>query len=105
MGWFSLKKEYNLADTVAFARKIRATEMTFEVGWPVRLSTPDGPRTIAGFVWSQADYDQRILGRLDAFAREDVRKNGRCEVQVDIGDGKVRAEVEASKARFILGQA
>ncbi|HSW82565.1 MAG TPA: hypothetical protein VLH12_03780 [Usitatibacter sp.] len=101
MGFFS-RKEYSLADTVAFARKVGSTDMTCEVGWPVRITTPGGVRTIAGFSWSQADYDKRILDRLDAFARQSLQQSGRCEVQLDVGNGKVAAEIEPTKARLIL---
>jgi len=101
VGFFS-KKEWSLTDTVAFARKLGSTDMTCQVGSPVLITTPGGVRTIAGFSWSQADYDQRILARLDVFAREDVRKHGRYDAQFDVGDGNVAAQIEPTKARFIL---
>jgi hypothetical protein len=85
------------------ARSIHATEVIFQVGEPVKLSTPMGERTVAGRIWTQALYDERILNRLDAFARESVRTSGRCDWHFENdGIGRVAADVGPTMTRMKL---
>ena len=87
MGFFS-RKPWDMPLMINAARSIHATEVIFQVGEPVMLATPLGARTIAGRTWTQALYDERIMSRLDAFARESV--------------GKVAAEVGPDTTRMKL---
>jgi hypothetical protein len=102
MGFFS-RKPWDMAKTVDFARAMKATGITLQVGEPVLIATPGGERRIAGFPWKQADYDERILARLDTFARETVSSTGRCDWAFEKdGVGKVAGEVGSSKTTLKL---
>jgi hypothetical protein len=102
MGFFS-RKPWDLAALINAARSIKSSEVIFQVGEPVIMDTPAGERRVAGHIWTQALYDERILSRLDALAREAVRTTGRCEWPfAKDGIGKVAAEVGPVKARLKL---
>ena len=79
--------------------------MKLEVGEPILLVTPTGVRTVFGPKMNMADYETWMLGRLNAFQRQELGATGRCEWRFEEkGIGKIEAEIEPNKARLILGR-
>jgi hypothetical protein len=85
------------------ALQMRATEVTIEVGAATSMQTPGGTRTIFNSAIKAPDFEARILGRLDPFARDKLRTSGRCDVDLEEkGVGTIHAEISAHKARLIF---
>jgi Tfp pilus assembly pilus retraction ATPase PilT len=100
---FVKARRMNLAELLAFAIQVKATEVKLEVGKPILLVTPEGIRTVFGPKLKMADYETWMLQRLDAFRRQQLGATGRCEWQFEEeGIGKIGAEIEPSRARLTL---
>ena len=100
---FAKARRMNLAELLAFAIQAGATELKLEVGEPIRLVTPTGVRTVFGPKMKMADYETLMLGRLDAFRRQELGTTGRCDWSFEEkGIGKIGAEIEPHKARLVL---
>ena len=100
---FAKARRMNLAEMLAFAIQAKATELKLEVGEPIVLVTPTGVRRVFGPTFKMADYETLILGRLDAFRRQELSAGGRCEWQFEEkGIGKIEAQIESNKARLVL---
>ncbi len=100
---FAKARHMNLAEMLAFAIQAKATELKLEVGEPIVLVTPTGVRRVFGPTLKMADYETLILGRLDAFRRQELSAGGRCEWQFEEkGIGKIEAQIESNKAHLFL---
>jgi hypothetical protein len=100
---FTKARRMNLAGMLVFATKANATELRLEVGKPITLVTPIGISTVFGPALKTVDFETWILGRLNAFQRQELGAAGRFEWQFEEnGIGKIEAHIEPNKARLVL---
>ena len=100
---FAKTRRMDLPKLLAFAIQAKATELKLEVGEPIRLVTPTGPRTVFGPILKMDAYEALMLGRLDALQRQELRAAGRYQLRFEeAGIGRIEAEIEPNKARLIL---
>ncbi len=93
----------DIAKVLWSAAKLKATEAKVEVGEPTVLIVRGELRTLFGSTVKAGDFEEGVVRRLGAFKREELRSTGRCQWDFDEkGIGKIQAEVEPNKARFIL---
>lgn len=93
----------DIPKVLASAVKVKATEARVEVGEPTLLIVSGQLRTLFASTVSADDFEEGVIRRLDVFKREQLRSSGRCEWQFEeSGIGKVQAEIEPTKARFLL---
>ena len=93
----------DISKVLAAAAKVKATEARVEIGEPTLLIVRGETRTLFASTVKADDFENGVIQRLNAFAREQLRATGRCEWQYEEkGVGKIRAEVEPTKARFLL---
>ena len=93
----------DIPKVLSSAAKVKATEAKVEVGEPTLLIINGQLRTLFGSTVKAGDFEEGIMRRLDAFKREQLRTTGRCEWQFEEkGIGKIQAEIEPTKARFLL---
>lgn len=105
--WTAVHHDVNLQmdipKVLSSAAKVKATEAKVEVGEPTLLIIGGQLRTLFGSTVKASDFEEGIIRRLDAFKREQLRSTGHCEWQFEEpGIGKIQAEVEPTKARFLL---
>lgn len=92
-----------LSDLLAFAIKNRAAELHLAANAPVEL-------LVAGKVLGvnlppllAKDFEELVVQKLGALARESLRMTGRCEDSIEVdGLGEFQALVENGKARIVL---
>ena len=93
----------DIPKVLSSAAKVKATEARVEVGEPTLLIVGGQLRTLFGSTVKADDFEEGIIRRLDAFKHEQLRSTGRCEWQFEeSGIGKIQAEIEPTKARFLL---
>jgi Tfp pilus assembly pilus retraction ATPase PilT len=95
--------QINIPKVLSSAVKVKATEARVEVGAPTQLIISGQLRTLFASTVNARDFEEGIIRRLDAFKREQLRSTGRCEWQFDeSGIGQIQAEIEPTRARFLL---
>ena len=93
----------NIPKVLASAAKVKATEATVEIGEPTVLIVRGELRTLFASTVSAADFEEGVIRRLGAFKRDELKSAGRCQWQFEEqGIGRIQAEVEPTKARFLL---
>ena len=93
----------DISKVLAAAAKIKATEARVEIGEPTILIVRGETRTLFASTVKADDFENGVTQRLNAFAREQLRATGRCQWQYEEkGIGKIQAEIEPTKARFLL---
>ena len=95
--------QMDIPKVLASAVRVKATEVRVEAGEPTQLIVRGEIRTLFASTVSAHDFEAGVVKRLGAFAREDLRTTGRCQWQFEEkGIGKIQAEVEPTRARFLL---
>lgn len=85
------------------AATLKATEAQVEVGEPTLLIVRGELRTLFASTVKADAFEEGVIRRLDAFMREQLRTTGRCQwLFEEKGIGKIQADVEPTKARFLL---
>ncbi len=93
----------DIAKVLVSAARVNATEVRVEAGEPTQLLVRGQIRTLFASTVSAPEFESGVIKRLGAFAREELRTTGQCQWQFEEkGIGKIQAEVEPSKARFLL---
>jgi hypothetical protein len=93
----------DISKVLASAALVKATEVRVEAGEPTQLMVRGQVRTLFASTVSAPDFESGVVKQLGAFAREELRKTGRCQWQFEVkGIGKIQAEVEPGRARFLL---
>jgi Tfp pilus assembly pilus retraction ATPase PilT len=92
-----------LNELLAYAVKYRATGLSLRVDAPMEVHVGKETRRINLPPLTAADFEELVMKRLGAPARESLRTTGHCDETVDIaGLGNFRMLVEAGKARIVL---
>lgn len=95
--------QLNIPKVLESAARVNATEARVEAGEPTRLVVRGQIRTLFASTVSAPDFEAGVVSRMGAFAREELRATGRCQWQFEEkGIGKIQADVEPGKARFLL---
>lgn len=85
------------------AAKVKATEAKVEIGEPTLLVIRGEVRTLFASTVKADDFEDGIIRRLDVFKRDELRNTGRCNWEFqESGIGRIQAEIESTKARFLL---
>lgn len=93
----------DIPKVLSSAVKVKATEARVEVGEPTLMIIRGQLRTLFASTVNADDFEEGIIRRLDVFKREQLRTTGRCEWEFEESEiGKVQAEIEPTKARFLL---
>ena len=93
----------DIAKVLVSAARVNATEVRVGAGEPTQLLVRGQIRTLFASTVSAPEFESGVIKRLGAFAREELRTTGQCQWQFEEkGIGKIQAEVEPSKARFLL---
>lgn len=92
-----------LGDLLAFAMKNRASELHLAANGPVELLVAGKVRGVNLPHLLAKDFEELVVQKLGALARESLRTTGRCEDSMKVeGLGEFQALVEAGKARIVL---
>jgi Tfp pilus assembly pilus retraction ATPase PilT len=92
-----------LSDLLAFAMKNRAAELHLAPNAPLELLVAGKVRGINLSPLLAKDFEELVVQKLGALARESLRTTGQCEGSIKVeGLGEFRALVEAGKARIVL---
>ena len=93
----------DIPKVLSSAAKLKATEARVAVGEPTLLIVRGEVRTLFASTVNAGDFESGVIQRLDAFTREQLRAAGKCRWQFEEkGIGKVEAEIEPTKAIFVL---
>ncbi|MEO8102505.1 MAG: hypothetical protein ABI790_08260 [Betaproteobacteria bacterium] len=85
------------------AATIKATEAMVKVGEPTILMVGGKPGTLFASTVEADAFEEGVIRRLDVFAREQLRTTGQYQWHFDVkGIGRIQADVEPDKARFLL---
>jgi len=92
-----------LTDLLAFAMKNRAAELHLAANAPVELLVAGKVRGVNLPHLLPEDFEQLVVQKLGAMARESLRTTGRCEDSIEVeGLGEFQTLVDAGKARILL---
>jgi hypothetical protein len=93
----------DIPKVLSSAAKVKATEVRVEIGGPTQLIVRGELRTLFASTVKADEFEEGIIRQLDVFKREELRDAGRCQLQFEAkGIGKIHAEIEPTKARFLL---
>ena len=92
-----------LGDLLTFAMKNRAAELHLAPNAPAELLVAGKVQGINLPHLLPEDFEELVVQKLGAMARDSLRTTGRCEGSIKVeGLGEFQTLVEAGKARIIL---